>query len=169
MSVFWKYSSNVLMNEFSCMIDMVVGALRPGRTPSAAPATPNAAAFKNCRRESADDAYASSVIATSLSPRPSISRQRHQIFYRSDISPIRAPGLFSILGWRLALATGFCRSEIVRTIAAQQSRRDVRLEPIDVLALQDRLRIAVPRHPDHGAADLLGRGHVIRRDAVEQG
>src|ERR1700676_947091 len=39
------------MNEFSCMIDMVFGAPTPGHTPSAAPATPNAVAFKNCRRE----------------------------------------------------------------------------------------------------------------------
>jgi hypothetical protein len=87
------------MNEFSCMIDMVFGALRPGRTPSAAPATPNAVAFRNCRRASADNEFASLDIATSLSPRLSIGKLRRQTFF-IDLSmrhsPTHAVGLLSI-------------------------------------------------------------------------
>src|ERR1019366_2927825 len=42
------------------------------------------------------------------------------------------------------------------------------LEAIDIFAFQHRLWKTVARHPDHGAADLLGGGHVFRRHPVEQ-
>src|SRR5258708_22328521 len=96
------------MNKFSCMIDMVFGALRPGRAPGAAPATPNAVAFKNCRRDCADNARAL-VIATSLSRRPTIGRRRRQTFIDPTFRPITRWDFFSILDLSLALATGFSR------------------------------------------------------------
>src|SRR5438128_3937896 len=38
-------------------------------------------------------------------------------------------------------------------------------EPVDVGALQDRPRIAVPHHADHGAAHPIAGRHVVGRDA----
>src|SRR5450756_1741202 len=58
-------------------------------------------------------------------------------------------------------------SAMPKSVLSPGNRR-MASEPIDILALQNRLRIAVPRHLDHGAADLLGRGHVIWRQTIEQ-
>src|SRR5882724_7332168 len=37
-----------------------------------------------------------------------------------------------------------------------------KLKRIDVLALQDRFRIAIARHADHGAAEFFAGGHELR-------
>src|SRR6202022_443169 len=42
-----------------------------------------------------------------------------------------------------------------------------RLDRVDILALQHRLRIAIARDLDHGAAELLAGRHVLRRHTVE--
>jgi hypothetical protein len=39
---------------------------------------------------------------------------------------------------------------------------------VDILALQHRLRISLPRDLDHRAPDLLRRGRIGRRDPVQQ-
>jgi len=41
-------------------------------------------------------------------------------------------------------------------------------DEIDIRAFQHRLRIAVARDVNHGAADLFAHGHVGRRDRIEQ-
>src|ERR1700716_1912067 len=38
-------------------------------------------------------------------------------------------------------------------------------DSVDIFAFEHRPWIAATRHPDHGAADLLGRGHVFCRTA----
>src|ERR1700733_1135526 len=42
------------------------------------------------------------------------------------------------------------------------------LDRVDVLALQHRLGVTIPRNPNHGPADLLGRGHVCRCHPIKQ-
>jgi hypothetical protein len=44
-----------------------------------------------------------------------------------------------------------------------------RLDRVDIRALQNRFRIAIARHLDHGAAELFAGRHVVRRGSHHPG
>jgi hypothetical protein len=105
------------------MIDMVFGAPTPGRTPSAAPATPNAVAFKNCRRELSGKACTALVIAI-LPMAPPVHRQeRSQTFFDPTFRPVTYRG--GLLPLSLALpytdATGFSQAYKLRGLVQRDN------------------------------------------------
>src|SRR5882757_1584720 len=57
--------------------------------------------------------------------------------------------------------------EIPGSLASLAPRNEDGSDRVDIFTFQNRPGIAVPCHLDHGAAELLRRGHVGRRDAVE--
>ena len=61
-----------------------------------------------------------------------------------------------------------CRSVSFRVFRGK-AHGPARLDSVDVLGLEDRLRVSVARDLDHRSTEPLGRRHVVRRDGLQDG